>query len=692
MALATPWLFYWSRAKTDTWKSVPAHDLAALLHDDPPRYVTILATTVTDDPSTRAQAEYDGPLVIDIDRKPEHGGKAAAIQDVQKTARRLTALGVELSQLQWYASGEKGFHIVLPAAIFKAGRFTDQERRHLPMIYRELVRRYELYCDGIDLSLYAAGRGKMLRQANVLRENGKYKVPLTVDEVMRITPVQYDEFVTSPRSGTSAAAPKFSGSLGALFEVAKADVLKAASRRPRPTTLTLNELEDLPSNVAVIEAVKREALGRIENLLPNWLPGGEWQGDRYVVRNPMRDDRHAGSFIVWADGGFLDFACPADCSGGDLVALYAYLNEFGGQMEDAARKVALELDIDLDATLGALPHRQVMPKEGRTEVKAPQPTAATKSPRAPSVSNVTELLVKDFPPVRWIVQDVLPAGVTLFAAAPKTGKSWLALDIAICVAAGVPTLGSRKTTQGRVLLLALEDNEPRLKNRLTAVMATRSVVPNALDYATAWERIGLGGTSFIDDWLARHEDAALVVVDTLAKIKPDLKANKDRYAQEYAAMSELKALSDRYGISILVITHTRKQAGEDPMDAISGSLGLSGGVDNTWVMKKARGEKQAALFVIGRDIVDEVNYGLQWDADGCVWSIEGTATEVLASSGRQEVLAAIRKASAPVSVEDIAAVVGKDRSTVQRTLTALLESDAIARSKAGKSFRYAVSQ
>jgi len=46
-----------------------------------------------------------------------------------------------------------------------------------------------------------------------------------------------------------------------------------------------------------------------------------------------------------------------------------------------------------------------------------------------------------FPPIRWIVPDVLPEGATILAGRPKLGKSWMALDMALAVARGAYCLG-----------------------------------------------------------------------------------------------------------------------------------------------------------------------------------------------------------------------------------------------------------
>ena len=57
----------------------------------------------------------------------------------------------------------------------------------------------------------------------------------------------------------------------------------------------------------------------------------------------------------------------------------------------------------------------------------------------------------DIPPTRWLVADLIAPGLTLLAAPPKAGKSYLALQMALCVAAGKPFL-DRETTPARCLL------------------------------------------------------------------------------------------------------------------------------------------------------------------------------------------------------------------------------------------------
>ena len=84
------------------------------------------------------------------------------------------------------------------------------------------------------------------------------------------------------------------------------------------------------------EMVNYRALRQLPSLLHHFLPGGAMLGHEYLARNPVRDDRRAGSFkINMLTGRWSDFAIAK--SGGDVISLVAYLH--GSSQLDAARKV-----------------------------------------------------------------------------------------------------------------------------------------------------------------------------------------------------------------------------------------------------------------------------------------------------------------------------------------------------------------
>lgn len=99
------------------------------------------------------------------------------------------------------------------------------------------------------------------------------------------------------------------------------------------------------SPVELIRHAATEALTAAETLVPEWLPEGKRHKREWVARNPVRGDRHAGSFGVSLDTGrWHDFA-DSSAHGGDLVSLLAYLRGCG-QM-DAAREVDERLRLGL---------------------------------------------------------------------------------------------------------------------------------------------------------------------------------------------------------------------------------------------------------------------------------------------------------------------------------------------------------
>src|SRR5262245_27434130 len=68
----------------------------------------------------------------------------------------------------------------------------------------------------------------------------------------------------------------------------------------------------------------------------------------------------------------------------------------------------------------------------------------------PQITSAAQLQHKDFPEIQFVVPRYVAPGLTLLAAKPKMGKSWLCLDIAISVASGRYCLGDVKCSQGQV--------------------------------------------------------------------------------------------------------------------------------------------------------------------------------------------------------------------------------------------------
>lgn len=237
-------------------------------------------------------------------------------------------------------------------------------------------------------------------------------------------------------------------------------------------------------------------------------------------------------------------------------------------------------------------------------------------PQKLSTINAEELLPFPLPPIRFIIDGLLPQGLHILAGAPKIGKSWLALTLCLCVAKGEP-LWSFAAQQCSVLYLCLEDSYQRIRCRLLDLTED---APDTLHFSIIAEQLHGGLEQQIERFLLEHPDTGLVVIDTLQRIRGSGDSGNP-YANDYRDIGALKALADKHRIAILLVHHIRKLKSDDPMDMISGTNGISGATDTNFVlMKTSRSKSTATLYCTGRDIeYRELN--LEFDSETHFWNL-----------------------------------------------------------------------
>jgi hypothetical protein len=228
---------------------------------------------------------------------------------------------------------------------------------------------------------------------------------------------------------------------------------------------------------------------------------------------------------------------------------------------------------------------------------------------------------QEFPELRYVVPSIVPEGTTVLAGAPKVGKSWAILHIALSAATGGQVFGCLPTGSARpVLYLALEDGWRRLQHR-SRTLRPGQQIPELLHLMIEVERGQAVAT--IEQWLEKHGDQApLVAVDTLGRVMPRSLQGESAYERDYRALTALKKLADEHpGTSMLLVHHTRKLASDDFVDGVSGTLGITGAADTTVVLSRSRSDDSGLLKVTGRD-VDEAEYAVE-KAEHGTWTLTG---------------------------------------------------------------------
>lgn len=319
---------------------------------------------------------------------------------------------------------------------------------------------------------------------------------------------------------------------------------------------------------------------------------------------------------------------------------------------------------------------------------ATKPTTPAATPGAPKKQydwrdhaiSAEALQALELPETTYVVRDLLPEGLTLLAGRPKLGKSWAALEIGAAVAIGGACLGDRTATQGDVLYLALEDNRKRLQKRMKRLFGPfEDKWPARLTLTTEWRRFDAGGVQDIAAWAASVPAPRLVIVDTLAKVKPKSKRNGKAYEDDYDALTPLHRLVNDQGFAALVVTHDRKQGAEDPLDTITGTLGLAGAADTAIVL--ARTSKGTTLYIRGRDI-EEADHAVEFNRTTCRWRILGAVEQIQLSEERKAILEALQSAG-ELGAGAITALTGKPRNNIQKMLGRMVEAGEIERSGRG---------
>jgi hypothetical protein len=285
-------------------------------------------------------------------------------------------------------------------------------------------------------------------------------------------------------------------------------------------------------------------------------------------------------------------------------------------------------------------------------------------------------MAEEMPPVRWVVPDILPEGVTFLAGRPKLGKSWMVLGVSLAVATGGVALGTKRVEQGEVLYLSLEDPKRRIHNRLGKLLSDRPAPPN-LHIVTEWPRLDEGGADLLDDWAAVRPDLRLVIVDTLAMFKPHASGRRTAYDEDREAVSPLAPIATDHNVAILLVHHLREAESDDPLDMIHGSAGLTGGVDGALVLKRRRGQADAYLHVDGRDIENPTELALKFDKNAATWAVMGDAEEYRLSERRRAILRGLGNAEEPLGPKEIAEMTDAKNGATREMLSQMVKDGQV---------------
>jgi hypothetical protein len=305
-------------------------------------------------------------------------------------------------------------------------------------------------------------------------------------------------------------------------------------------------------------------------------------------------------------------------------------------------------------------------------------------------------LAKDSPPPRrWLVESLwAERAVGILGGEPKCGKSLLALDIAVAVAAGAPCLRRFAVqTRGRVLLYAAEDSLPVVRERLEGITTAAGTDLGRLDLFVITApglRLDTESDRTRLEETVRAARPRLLVLDPFVR----LHAIDENAAGEVAPLlGYLRRLERTYQTAVLLVHHVRKGSAKlRPGQALRGSSELHAWGDSNLYLRR-RGET-LRLAVEHRAAPGLDDLFLRFPAPGrplALEILEEPAAEATAEPAHtsspttpdQRVWAALQAASAPLALADLRNACRIRTSTLCSILNALTAEGTVRKTAAG---------
>ncbi len=164
---------------------------------------------------------------------------------------------------------------------------------------------------------------------------------------------------------------------------------------------------------------------------------------------------------------------------------------------------------------------------------------------------------------RWLVTGLWSEqAVGIIGGEPKCCKSFLALDLAVAVAAGVPCLRRFGVPRaGRVLLYAAEDALHIVRRRLDGICAAAGLVLADLDVQVITAptvRLDLAADRRSLDATVAELRPRLLVLDPFVRLH---RIDENASGEVAPLLAYLRELQRRHAIAVIVVHHAKKGAG-----------------------------------------------------------------------------------------------------------------------------------
>jgi len=191
----------------------------------------------------------------------------------------------------------------------------------------------------------------------------------------------------------------------------------------------------------------------------------------------------------------------------------------------------------------------------------------------------------------WLIESMwLEQGVGVLGGAPKSCKSWLALQMATAVCSGRPCLGRYAVPHpGRVLVYMAEDAQPIVRQRLAALCGHHGLDIETLDlFAITADAVRLdliGDQRRLEATISALRPR-LLVLDPLVRLH---RIDENCAGEVSGMLAYLRRLQRKYQMAVVLVHHSRKNGSANrPGQALRGSSDLHAFGDSNLYLRRVR--------------------------------------------------------------------------------------------------------
>lgn len=205
--------------------------------------------------------------------------------------------------------------------------------------------------------------------------------------------------------------------------------------------------------------------------------------------------------------------------------------------------------------------------------------------------------------VSWLVNDWLPdKSITFLVSPPESYKTWILLDLAVSVSAGVPFLGQYQVNNtGPTLIIQQEDSHEGLTDRLALIVEQKlgmranlegdtwqvPLMPDLPIYVHPSRALRFDNKKVLEEM----EEQIKIIKPKVILIDPlySTTAAVDNYMADLAnQMMILKTWRDKYGCSVVLAHHSKKNLDPDSTNREDswGSQFLNAFLEAGWQVRK----------------------------------------------------------------------------------------------------------